>query len=232
MDKKNCKKFYLKFLLWVLLIPLVSVSIFTVAFSIFELNYYYLPYSLDFLIQWSYNISYYLYAASIFFTCGVVGYVILTGKYSDKIIGIVTGTLSIIIIPAVNYLIKYLFLSDSLRTEDMYELFISDVYALVEDGVKYLIFLIAVSIIAIYYHVKKIKYKLEKPYFSPIGPFQLIVIIFYSAWFFGSLIIFMSQNSSDRNITNLIVELIYSIAGYFLTITGCMIFSKNKDKNA
>ena len=219
---------FLKYLIWELLIPLGACSLFMIVFSILELNYYYLPYSLNFTIQLSYNISYYLYSASIFLICGIASNALLTGKASDKTYALITGTFSIVVIPFVMYLIKHIFLATSMNLDSMAEYFNSDIYALIADGVKYVIFLIPVVSLAIYYFKKSIPYVIEKPYFLPKSSFQITTLVFYSAWFFASILIFAFQNPSDRNISGLIVELIYSIAGYFLTILGYLLFFHRK----
>jgi len=220
-----------KYLLWELILPLALCSIFTVVFSVLELNYLYLPYSLDFTIQLSYKLVYYFYSASVYFICGIVGYAILSGKLKDKIWGITIGTLNIVAIPFVIYLIKHIILSSSLNYSSMRTFFDSDVMALFEDGIKYVLFLIPIIILAIYYHKKSIKYTLNRPYFSPIGSFQLICIIFFSAWFVASLFIFISQESSQRDVWGLVEELLRSVFGYFLAISGFVLFCHKKKEN-
>lgn len=231
MNKEKSEFALSKYLLWELILPFALCCVFTVVFAILELNYLYLPYSLDLLIQLSYKLVYYFYSASVYFICGIVGYAILSGKLKDKIWGITIGTLNIAAIPFIMYLIKHIILSENKRYEAMYNLFSSDMTALISDGVKYLIFLVPIIILSIYYHKKSIEYTLNRPYFSPIGSFQLVCIIFFSAWFVASLFIFISQESSQRDVWGLVEELLRSVFGYFLSISGFILFCHKKKEN-
>ena len=231
MNKEKSEFALSKYLLWELILPFALCCVFTVAFAILELNYYYLPYSLDFIIGLSYRLVYYFYSASVYFICGIVGYAILSGKLKDKIWGITIGTLNIVAIPFIMYLIKHIILSGYTKYDDMYNLFSSDMTALISDGVKYLIFLVPIIILSIYYHKKSIEYTLNRPYFSPIGSFQLVCIIFFSAWFVASLFIFISQESSQRDVWGLVEELLRSVFGYFLSISGFILFCHKKKEN-
>ncbi|MCR5457580.1 MAG: hypothetical protein K6F14_05855 [Clostridiales bacterium] len=229
---KETRKFALKkYILWELILPLALCCMFTVIFSILELNYVYLPYSLDFTIQLSYKLVYYFYSASVFFICGIVGYAILSGTNKDKLWGVIIGTLNIAAIPFILYLIKHAILSSTLNYSSMQSLFDSDLMALLEDGIKYVIFLVPIIFLSIYYRKKNIVYTLNRPYFSPIGSFQLVCIIFFSAWFVASLFIFISQESSQRDVWGLVEELLRSVFGYFLAISGFILFCHKKKEN-
>ena len=231
MNKETSNFALKKYLLWELILPLALCCGFTIVFSILELNYLYLPYSLDFTIDLSYKLVYYFYSASVYFICGIVGYAVLSGSKKDKLLGIIIGTLNIAAIPFILYIIKHIILSSTLNYSSMQTLFDSDIMALISDGIKYLIFLIPIIILSIYYHKKNTVYTLNRPYFSPIGSFQLICIIFFSAWFVASLFIFISQESSQRDVWGLVEELLRSVFGYFLAISGFILFCHKKKEN-
>lgn len=202
-------------------VPLAGAALFCIIFCLIQKNYYYLPYSLDFVVQLSYDAMYLFLFASLFFSVGVTVYTALFCRTGDFIGASITGLLSSMIIPIIMYLIRLMFLGSESSASTMEEYFYSDSLCAIENGARFLLALIIIIAVKLFYAKKKTEPVFQKPYLLPNSAVQLSLVIFYASWFIAAIISFLV--SETHEVGSLLYEAALAVAGYFLSVLGAVL---------
>lgn len=226
MENRNIK--FIKYFLWMFIIPFAAAGVTCAAFCLLNKNYYYLPYSLDVLIQYAYNAVYYILFIGLFITIGILSYAAL---FCDKktIVGAsIAGFASVAVLPLLMYLIKLIFIGGDMASDTAWDYFYSDLLCTMENGSKYIISVIVVFAIKIFYIVKKRTPELKKNYLLPCGPLTVSLFIIHFSWLVVSVIGYIT--AENKIISSLIYEIGFAFAGYLIGILPALFFERARKR--
>lgn len=227
MKKTNIKAG--KYLLWLFFVPLAATVILSLAFSLLNKNYYYLPYSLDFTIQLSYDLQYVFLLAEVFLSIGIIADAVFFGKVKNILISIITAVAASILLPTAAYFIKFFVLSSAEGEEMMREYFISDILCAGENIIR-----LAAAVLVIFAAKFFVEHKGNEIKFISASPIKLCIqqysfLIYYALWLVLSIVTFLF--SEEKRIGALLYELCLCVGGYFLSNLGVIIFRKSEENS-
>ena len=214
-----------KYLLFTFGVPFAVTVVLTVLFCLLEKNYYYLPFSLDFLIQLSYDALYFFLFAILFFNLGMAAHAIFLCKAKDAVISIVFSAISAAIFPVIAYLIRAIILFESSSDEEMLDYMYSDFLCAAENAIRLAVAVLLIFAVKFFCVHKNIP--LTPKNRSPFGknPTRITFLIYYSLWLTLSVITFLF--SGEKNVLSLLYEAFLAVAGYFLSFCGFDFCDKN-----
>lgn len=218
-----------KYLFWLLLVPAGLAVLMTATFCILENNYYYLPYSLDFAIQLSYDLTYFFLLTSLFFGIGVIAEAIFFEKSGKVWLSVLVTVAANVVLPMILYFLK-LFCLSALDEYAMADYFLSDVLCAAENLMR-----LAIAILIIFAVKFFLRHKGRDAAFVTASPFRLhaqqtAFLIFYGLWLALSVLTFLL--SEEKDIGSLLYEICLDAGGYFLGNLGVRIFSQKIGENS
>ena len=214
-----------RIILFGLIFPLAGEAILSLAFCLFQKNYYYLPRGLDFLIRFFYDAKYIFLYIALFFFAGMTTWMIAFATARDAVMISIMGVVFTAVLPAVSFLMTFLLL----RSTDaaLMETYLYTVaLCALENVARYVICVVVAWIVKAVYGKRETASGFEKPYVVPRGVIGLPLIISLSAWLLMTVFGVIFSSVTENPLGTIIYESSVCIGGYFVAILGAFYSEK------
>ncbi len=221
------KKAYGKLFLWFGLLPIAAIFLMTALYCLFSNMYLEWYWVTEWLCYLPESIALYLEYAMVYFSLGILAYLIHFEKAKTSAIITPLSAIVIFAVPFLRYVIRHLFFVNTMSKSNMEEMFLSDVF----DAIYLLFFFLLGILVVLILRAVYALILLQKPtakgkIFTVKHPVGLAMTIYFAANSTISTIMFLTAGKfAKENIFSLLMEYGINAIGFALAIFGGFITS-------
>lgn len=220
-----------KVLAFGLLIPLAATVVLTLTFCILQKNYYYLPRQLDWLIGFFYDARFIFMYVALFSLVGMTTYIIAFSNAKAAALMSFSGVVFVAMLPASALAVMFEMLKNNLDADVLEAYISSDLLCLLENVIRYLLFVAAAWVARAIIRARKSEPKFEKPYIVPKGAVGAPLFSVSVLWLLSSVLGIILFFPTDSPAGTLIYEGLICVLGYFISVLSAVLFFSKKSRH-
>lgn len=203
------------------LCPLFFICMFTLISSLATANYEYLPKWLDGMSVFFYELAAYALDFTVFFLLGSFAFAVSQKKIFHSVFTGIAALFHAWLLPMIQFFIRSLVLTSSTEAEIMEEYWTVDVVTSMANTLKVFVGLLICVATFVFFNLTKRTSRFARPYIAPFGVPAVSGIIMSGALIVFAMLSFAFGGAYDSEVViALLVEILISLAGYFVIILG------------